>query len=579
MRLFKNFNVKFKLVTPVVVMSLLTVISSATNYQGLTRLNSNSLEISDNYAASLNQVKSINTEFQELRALMYSHIVSTDDTTSASIETQINNVYSEIASLISDFESSLDKGTDEEKIYSTFKSQFDEVSDVANEVLELSRANKDEEASELASTTFADESEEVSLILSNLEDYELGAMQDAVDNNQSVFKLVSNIGNVIMIIVIIFGGAVILVCECEMIRPLKKSITELEEIVDTIDKNNGNLTKRLTVDSKDEIGRLAVATNKFIETLQNVVKQIKSSSFSLDCIVEDVSTNLDGVNGNACDISASMEELSASMEEVSATTSQVSDNTVEIGTSAEQIKNNSTELAYYTEDMKKRAEELENKAVSNKDNASKVISEATLSLEKAIKDAESVDRVNELTEDILSIASQTNLLSLNASIEAARAGEAGQGFAVVANEIRQLADSSKTTAENIQNINSTIIQAVKTLSKHSQDIMKFVNETVIPDYESFVESGKQYSEDATHIDETVEQFEEKSKALNELVSNIVEAMQGISSAVEESTNAITNSATNVNDLVDQLGKVSEQMDKNKSIAEELSNETNKFTSI
>ena len=114
------------------------------------------------------------------------------------------------------------------------------------------------------------------------------------------------------------------------------------------------------------------------------------------------------------------------------------------------------------------------------------------SLKSAIEESTSVRHVNELTEEILSVSSQTNLLALNASIEAARAGEAGKGFAVVADEIRKLADSTRETANNIQSINAQVTDAVEKLSDSANQLVTYIDDTIMPDYDSFVKTGEQY---------------------------------------------------------------------------------------
>jgi methyl-accepting chemotaxis protein len=307
--------------------------------------------------------------------------------------------------------------------------------------------------------------------------------------------------------------------------------------------------------------------------------KITENSISLDSIVNQVSRSVADSNGSACDISAAMEQLSASMEEVSATSSTVNDNAVNVGDSVNEIAAASGDLVTYADEMEKRASELENTAIANKNNTSEMVDGIINSLQKAMEDSKSVDKVNELTNDILSISSQTNLLALNASIEAARAGEAGKGFAVVADEIRQLADSSRETASNIQNINNMVINAVKELVNSSDELVKYINENILPDYDSFVESGKQYREDAVHVNGIVADFGNRSIELQKRVVEIIDAIHGISLSIDESTNAITTSAVNTNELVEGITNISSQMETNSDIAAQLKAEADRFVNL
>jgi methyl-accepting chemotaxis protein len=284
-------------------------------------------------------------------------------------------------------------------------------------------------------------------------------------------------------------------------------------------------------------------------------------------------------NGSSCDISAAMQELSASMEEVSATAATVNENAGNVGNSVNEIADASSQLVTYANEMERRASDLENTAVANKNNTSEVIEGIIASLKKAMEDSKSVDRVNELTNDILSISSQTNLLALNASIEAARAGEAGKGFAVVADEIRQLADSSRETASNIQNINNLVTSAVKELVKSSDEIVNYINENILPDYDAFVESGRQYKEDAVHVNGIVTNFGNMSTDLQKIVAEITDAIQGITLSIDESTNAITTSAVNTNELVEGITQISGQMETNSDIAVQLKAEADRFVNL
>ena len=236
-------------------------------------------------------------------------------------------------------------------------------------------------------------------------------------------------------------------------------------------------------------------------------------------------------------------------------------------------------LLDYVNEMKERANALEKTAVDNGNTANEIISGIVQSLEKAIEESKSVDKVNDLTKDILDISNQTNLLALNASIEAARAGEAGKGFAVVADEIRQLADSSREAANNIQNINSMVIIAVKELTQNSNQMIDYITNNVLEDYVGFVKSGHQYSDDAEHVTEIVTKFNTMASSIKEAMSNVSESLNGISTAVEESTNGITNVATNTTDLVSGIEAISNEMHENEQIANELKDEADRFVSL
>jgi methyl-accepting chemotaxis protein len=495
------------------------------------------------------------------------------------VSDKITVVYNEAQELIDEFEAGLDEGSDEENYYYQFKEKCDEFLEVYEQLLALSTANMDTQATELANGTLTDLADEVDFYLEELEDYEIEVMDKAVADSQNTYNEALMIGLIMLIIGAILVAMTIIICEIEVIKPLAGISKNLNVFVDDIKKGKGDLTKRINIVGKDELGKLADSANEFIATLQEIMGKITENSISLDSIVNQVSRSVADSNGSACDISAAMEQLSASMEEVSATSSSVNDNVVSVGDSVNEIAAASGDLVTYAGEMEKRASDLEETAVANKNNTSQMVDGIINSLQKAMEDSKSVDKVNELTNDILSISSQTNLLALNASIEAARAGEAGKGFAVVADEIRQLADSSRETASNIQNINNMVINAVKELVNSSDDLVKYINENILPDYDNFVESGRQYREDAVHVNEIVADFGNRSIELQKRVVDIIDAIHGISLSIDESTNAITTSAVNTNELVEGITNISSQMETNSDIAAQLKAESDRFVNL
>jgi methyl-accepting chemotaxis protein len=307
--------------------------------------------------------------------------------------------------------------------------------------------------------------------------------------------------------------------------------------------------------------------------------QINRSSGQLGSIVNLVSGKVSLANDNSTDISAVMEELSASMETISSTITDIKENVGVADGNIIDLSDASQGLYDYAAEMKTRAENLEQNAVENKQHTSDIINGIIEKLQSAMESSKSVDRVNDLTDEILSISDQTNLLSLNASIEAARAGEAGKGFAVVADEISQLASSSREAANDIQNINNMVIEAVNELINSSDSIVKYINENILPDYEGFVSAGRQYNEDAVHVNETVTRFNEMSVNLKQLMESITESVNDINNAVGESAKGATNVAMNTSDLVRDISEIADAMNENRKVAGTLTDEADRFINL
>lgn len=177
------------------------------------------------------------------------------------------------------------------------------------------------------------------------------------------------------------------------------------------------------------------------------------------------------------------------------------------------------------------------------------------------------------------IATQTNLLSLNASIEAARAGEAGKGFAVVASEISHLANESQEAANRIQEINSVVTAAVNHLAGQATDLVTYMNESILPDYEAFVTAGVEYRENASYIENEMETFVKKTDRLNENFNEIANSIDSITRAIEEGVDGVNGTAASMQTLAMEIDGVSGKMDENQEIAGSLKKETEIFVNL
>lgn len=293
---------------------------------------------------------------------------------------------------------------------------------------------------------------------------------------------------------------------------------------------------------KDETGVLANAIDTMQGSIKNIIKEVVNESTNVGQMLIDINKNMEQLNQSIEGISATTEELSAGIEETAASTEEMNATSTEIEKAIESTAMKAQEGAITANGVSKMSEEMKKKAISSKKDAAEIYGRTKSDLQTAIEQSKAVDQINELSEAILEITSQTNLLALNAAIEAARAGEAGRGFAVVADEIRKLAEGSKNSVSRIQEVTKIILEAVNALSSRSIEIMEFIDQKVLNDYDDLVNTSEQYSQNSLSINDMITDFSATSEELLASMQNMVKAIEEISSAANEEAQGATNIA-------------------------------------
>jgi methyl-accepting chemotaxis protein len=364
-----------------------------------------------------------------------------------------------------------------------------------------------------------------------------------------------------------------------IIQPIAATEKQISQIIKDIDNREGDLTKRVKIYYHDGIAALGSGFNVFMEKLQSIFSMITNNSQKMEVVVSEVMESVKTSNNSVSDLSALTEELAATMEEVSANASVINNNTGDVREEVNEIAEKTSDINRYSKEMKEHAENMENTARMNMESTEVKVNQILEVLNKAIEESNSVNQVNSLTDDILNIASQTNLLALNASIEAARAGEAGKGFAVVADEISQLAFASREAANNIQQINGVVTAAVHNLANNANDLVAYMNESILPEFESFATAGSEYKQNATYIEGVMDEFATKTDNLKSSMDGIAASIDGITRAIEEGVAGVNGAAENTQILVSDIDNISIRMDENQEIAGVLKQETEVFKKL
>ena len=576
----KKSSVIAKLIIPVAVLGCIAIMIAGVSLYSMTAVQKESNQISGEGVRATICMDEINLAFANTQKL-----------TLALCAEPSKDLYEYVASQLTEYQSNVDSyekellamdhyfTADDIQLMNETFDLLTEAQGTTVELMQTAMAGDSAAAVAKANSVMTEWSDTIAVNMDTLISRNDELVKQNIQEQKDLYNQNMILSLILLAISFVAFVMVVVVIIKTVVKPLRKQTSELTEIIDEIKGGHGDLTKRVTVKSMDEIGQSSIGINHFIETLQNIMSNIISNSNVLDGVVGNVASSVAASSDNANDISAIMEELSATMEEVSATTNSVSENTTAAEGKVQKMADQTKVMSQYAQDMKKRATELEHTATENMNNTNEMIGEITTEMNQALENSKSVEKVAQLTADILSISSQTNLLALNASIEAARAGEAGKEFAVVADEIRQLADSSRETANNIQTINEQVIEAVQGLVVSSEKIVGYINENILPDYRAFVQGGQQYNDDATHIDNTMAEYAGEAQDILATMMEMTEAIEGISRAVEESANGVTDAATNIDSLVQSMSTVNGQMEENSTVAKNLKEESAAFACV
>lgn len=328
---------------------------------------------------------------------------------------------------------------------------------------------------------------------------------------------------------------------------------------------------------KDETGEMSRAVSKMRQSFSGMMRDISATSESISSSANRLHEIATTVNDNANSNSATAEQLSASMEETAANTEAISQEIRDMEQNTSAINSKATEGVNLSEEILKRADQLKADTISASERTRHMYQSVKADSELAIEHSKAVSKINDLAKNIMEIASQTSLLSLNASIEAARAGAQGRGFAVVADEIGKLAEQSSQTVSGITQIVAEVVSAVEKMEASLTSTLDFLDKTVLADYNNFMQVSEQYSSDAEFVNRTMADIDSSIDGLNQTMLKIADAINQINNSISETTSGVNNVVDNNANIVALTTDTYNMVEKTISYTDTLKEIVDSFT--
>lgn len=525
-----KFSIQQKLILSIILLGVIALISNALALFSVHNVNSNASNIVDNYMVGKMNLAEIRHSTMNIHKMALSHIVATDYDTMIDVVREIKQEEKTLETFMKAYSEYVDE--EENTVYQDLLNSYEAFKRALVFLVCASADSKTNEAYALANGDVAIYGSAIENNIEELYDSITIRTENARQRLFVVYIVSLIISVTSMVVCVLLVLVAIRMIMLYVVKPMKSVMTMLQESSEQVDVVVGEVQHR-THNSSKSVHELSVLAERLSGAIQQVAK------------------NTSSINSNAADMK-------------------------------KDVHNMAKECAIITEyscAMKERANSMEQSARMNMKTISIKVAGMLTVLNNAIENSRSVDQVSVLVEAILEIAANTNLIAINASIEAARAGKTGTGFAVVAQEIRQLANSCRETAGHIQDINKNITGAVYNLSGSVQELVDYLNQSILTEFQEFVVSGEQYHEDATYIETVMDEFNQRTKRLHTSMNEIAFSIESITKTLDEGAIGITNIADSTQGMVKDITDITSRMDTNKEIVEELKKQMELFVNL
>ena len=512
-------------------------------------------QIVSEQVAEQEKISGLSRQFTYINSQVLTHVMTTNSVTMDTLSEKILQDIADMEQQIEEFGALLSEGDERKEALDSASAELVKYRKTVESLLVTSAENKTQ-AYVSATSNLPMFNEHIENYMNRMLEITAQEMEQAQGQMEQSAARVPGIISVASIALLVVVIVIMLGLRLWVIGPVKKATKQVDELVEGIRCNKGDITKRIHVGSRDEVGRLAIAINDLVAQMQIIIRAITEGCGQMEEKQADIISNVEKVNATADHTMQNLGIMSEGMQLVTGAIDGVQQDTGVLDHTVENMLEVAQNGRDYAADIKEKAGKMKATAVESKQEATLVMKEIDTAMTESIANSRQIHKITELTEEILGIAGTTNLLALNASIEAARAGEAGRGFAVVAEEIRKLADSSRESANNIQEISNRVVESVEELSENATRLLEFMNTRVMKDYDALEDTGSNYHEAADHVDEMMNEFRRKIDELLSVLQNVNTANTQMEATVGDSTEKLSAVEKNNQGLQQEMEDIS-----------------------
>lgn len=357
----------------------------------------------------------------------------------------------------------------------------------------------------------------------------------------------------------------------------KRSMKKLNDKVKELASGSGDLTKEINISTGDELEVIAGNMNEFIRQVRALVKSVAQSTETILLTGEELNTTVNDNTRIMSSMNAEIEGISENMERSSTSSQLLSQNLSKSADDIASFAQNVNEIRKMVQQANENAQEASQNVKENRNSSLHSISLLQEKMRTTSQDAQKIEQIKQIAEEIGKIANQTKMLSLNAQIEAARAGSMGAGFAVVATKVGTLSGEIDQAVSQINEINSEVLSAVGALTAVSEEMIRFVSEDVVKDYDAFANLGEEYGTTTGTIFVQMAEIGDQSTQISQSISDINEEVQSITTVVSATAESANELALSTNQIVESLENLKSTSQQNTLHSEKLNGQVQKYT--